>query len=196
MTEEKLGEYLAAYEANNSEDSPTSILAHPAMADVARFEKDVLEDTVVVDGTSRSLFGWVTVLLGDKQEAEKYKQYNKDHVPDIVQAGASAWRTDWLGETKVPSSLTAHAPEPGCLAVGHLVGLGNTEEGLHRVILGCRQRGAAEERPFDHTTGEGRVPFPSNESDWASLADLAEEVDDARLDAALLMRNKASLGTP
>ena len=43
--------------------------------------------------------------------------------------------------------------------MGHLVGLGNTEEGLHRVILGCRQRGAAEERPFDHTTGEGRVPF-------------------------------------
>ena len=39
------------------------------------------------------------------------------------------------------------------------MGLGSTEEGLHRVILGCRQRGAAEERPFDHATGEGRVPF-------------------------------------
>jgi len=100
-----------------------------------------------------------TVLLGDKQEAEKYKQYNADHVPDIVQVGASAWGTDWLGETKVPSSLTAHAPEPGCLAMGHLVGLGSTEEGLHRVILGCRQRGAAGERPLDHATGEGRVPF-------------------------------------
>ena len=38
-----------------------------------------------------------TVLLGDKQEAERYKQYNADHVPDIVQVGASAWGTDWLG---------------------------------------------------------------------------------------------------
>ena len=28
------------------------------------------------------------VLLGDKQEADKYKQYNADHVPDIVQVGA------------------------------------------------------------------------------------------------------------
>ena len=53
-----------------------------------------------------------TVLLGDKQEAEKYKQYNKDHVPDIVQVGASAWGTDWLGETKVPSSLSSRPTRP------------------------------------------------------------------------------------
>ena len=37
------------------------------------------------------------VLLGDKQEADKYKQYNTGHVPDLVQPGASAWGTDWLG---------------------------------------------------------------------------------------------------
>ena len=39
------------------------------------------------------------------------------------------------------------------------MGLGSTEEGLHRVILGCRQHGTPQERPFDHTTGEGHVPF-------------------------------------
>ena len=35
--------------------------------------------------------------LGDKQEADKYKQYNADHVPDLIRPGASAWSTDWLG---------------------------------------------------------------------------------------------------
>ena len=56
-----------------------------------------------------------SVLLGDKQEAEKYKQYNADHVPDLIRPGASAWSTDWLGESKVPSSLTAAAsPPPAC----------------------------------------------------------------------------------
>ena len=60
---------------------------------------------------------------------------------DIVQIGASAWGTDWIGETKVPSSLTAAEPPTGCEAVGHLVRGSNTEEGLHRTILGCPARG-------------------------------------------------------
>ena len=51
-----------------------------------------------------------TVLLGDKEEEAKYKQYNADHVPDIVQVGASPWGTDWLGESKVPSSLGLPSP--------------------------------------------------------------------------------------
>ena len=42
------------------------------------------------------------MLLGDKQEADKYKQYNEGHVADIIQIGASPWATDWLGETKSP----------------------------------------------------------------------------------------------
>ena len=36
---------------------------------------------------------------------------------------------------------------------------GNTEEGLHRMILGCAARGAPRDGPFDHTTGKGHVPF-------------------------------------
>ena len=100
-----------------------------------------------------------TVLLGDKQEAHKYKQYNEGHVADIVQIGASPWGTDWLGETKVPSSLSASPPDPGCEAVGHMVGFGATEEGLHRTVLGCAQRGAPQDGPFNHNTGKGHVPF-------------------------------------
>ena len=99
------------------------------------------------------------VLLGDKQEADKYKQYNADHVPDIVQVGASPWGTDWLGESKVISSLGLTPPTHQCAHVGHLVAFGNTEEWWHRVVLGCRARSTLADGPFDHSTGKGHVPF-------------------------------------
>ena len=99
------------------------------------------------------------VLLGDKEEADKYKQYNVGHVADLVQPGASPWGTDWLGETKVPSSLGLAPPTHQCAHVGHLVAFGSTEEWWHRVVLGCRQRGVPADGPFDHHTGKGHVPF-------------------------------------
>ena len=53
-----------------------------------------------------------------------------------------------------------------CQHVGHLVAFGNTEEWLHRQILGCRARNQPAQPPaggrlppFDHKTGEGHVPF-------------------------------------
>ena len=59
----------------------------------------------------------------------------------------------------MPSSLAAHAPPPHCQHVGHLVAFGCTEEGLHRRILGCRERGVPADGPFDHQVGKGHVPF-------------------------------------
>ena len=106
------------------------------------------------------------VVLGDKEKAGEYKKYNEGHVPDIVQPGASAWGTDWIGETKVPSPLGAAPAKDQCEHVGHLVAFGNTEEWLHRQILGCRARNQPAQPPaggrlppFDHKTGEGHVPF-------------------------------------
>jgi len=107
------------------------------------------------------------VLLGDKQEAHKYKQYNAGHVADIIHEGASPWGTHWIGESKVVSPFTAthHAGrgtrEGGGTAsdVGHLYAFGNTEEGLHRTILGCAARGTPADGPFDHATGRGHVAF-------------------------------------
>ena len=107
------------------------------------------------------------VILGDKEKADEYKKYNDGHVCDIAQPGASAWGTDWLGETKVPSPLGLASPKDQCEHVGHLVAFGNTEEWLHRDILGCRARGlpapgtapAGRLPPFNHKTGEGYVPF-------------------------------------
>ena len=100
-----------------------------------------------------------TVLLGDKQEANKYKQYNADHVPDLIKPGDSAWGTDWLGESKVPSPLVSSAPAPGCLRVGHTHAFGSTEEALRRTVFGCLERGLPSGPGFDHTTGKGHVPF-------------------------------------
>ena len=70
-----------------------------------------------------------TVLLGDKQEADKYKQYNAGHVPDLIKPGDSAWGTDWLGESKVPSPLRASAPPAGCQRMGHTHAFGSTHGG-------------------------------------------------------------------
>ena len=39
------------------------------------------------------------VILGDKEKAGGYKKYNDGHVPDLVQPGASAWGTDWIGRS-------------------------------------------------------------------------------------------------
>ena len=69
-------------------------------------------------------------------------------------------------ETKVPSPLGAAPAKDQCEHVGHLVAFGNTEEWLHRQILGCRARNQPAQPPaggrlppFDHKTGEGHVPF-------------------------------------
>ena len=92
-------------------------------------------------------------------EADKYKQYNAGHVPDLIKPGDSAWGTDWLGESKVPSPLRASAPPAGCQRMGHTHAFGSTEEPLRRTVFGCLARGPPSGPRFDHTTGEGHVPF-------------------------------------
>ena len=61
------------------------------------------------------------VILGDKEKAGETKKYIECHVSDLVQLGASAWGTDWLGETKVPSPLGAAQAKDQCEHVGNLV---------------------------------------------------------------------------
>ena len=81
--------------------------------------------------------------------------------------GASAWGTDWLGETKVVSPFTSQrragrgtqATGGAPADVGHLYSFGSTEEALHRTILGLAPRGLLHDPPFDHATGKGRVAF-------------------------------------
>ena len=96
---------------------------------------------------------------------------------DLVQPGASPWGTDWLGETKVPSSLGLAPPTHQCAHVGHLVAFGSTEEWWHRVVLGCRQRGVPADGPFDHRTGKGHVPF--HKGDYSVGAPLRKQNEKA-----------------
>ena len=100
-----------------------------------------------------------SVLLGDKEEKDKYKMYNDGYVPDLVRPGASAWGTDWIGESKVASPLTKGGPGTGCQDVGHTHAFGSTEENLRRTVLGCRKRGVPADGPYDHASGRGFVDF-------------------------------------
>ena len=105
-----------------------------------------------------------SVLLGDKEEKDKYKMYNEGYVPDLVRPGASAWGTDWIGESKVASPLTKGGPGTGCQDVGHTHAndKGNTEESLrqhqgeptaHRA--GLPQARRARRRPVQPRHGPG-----------------------------------------
>ena len=79
--------------------------------------------------------------------------------------GDSAWGTGLARReskrqnTKVPSPLRASAPPAGCQRMGHTHAFGSTEEPLRRTVFGCLERAPLSGPRFDHTTGEGHVPF-------------------------------------
>ena len=71
-----------------------------------------------------------------------------------------------VSRVQVPSPITKtkHAgrgsrTHGGAVAdVGHLYGLGNTEESYRIQVLGCKARGRlGTDKPFDHATGKGSV---------------------------------------
>ena len=105
------------------------------------------------------------VILGDKERRDVYEQYNVGYCGDLMQPGASAWGTDWLADTKVPSPHTrarhagrgSHVSGGTVADVGHLYGGGNTEEALHLKVSGCRERGRPSDGFFNHATGAGWV---------------------------------------
>ena len=84
------------------------------------------------------------MLVPNTTKTKAYKQYNAGHVPDLIKPGDSAWGTDWLGESKVPSPLRASAPPARLPAHGPHPWLrlhgGAWEEPLRRTVFGCRER--------------------------------------------------------
>jgi hypothetical protein len=110
------------------------------------------------------------VILGDKEKAGEYKKYNNGHVPDIVQPGASAWGTDWIGRDQGALAARRRSGQRSvraCRAPSRLW--------QHRGVAAPRDpwlprprpaaaRGRAPPAaspPFDHKTGEGHVRSPS-----------------------------------
>ena len=89
-------------------------------------------------------------------------QKRRAHTGDIQAQGSG----DILVEIKVPSPLRqsdrkagrGSSEHGGCPAsVGHLLGLGNTEEEYRVLVLGCKARGRQRDGAFNHSTGRGWV---------------------------------------
>ena len=83
---------------------------------------------------------------------------------DIAQVGGSRWLTDWIGDVKVASPLTAkhkvglgRKGAGGCRSDGHLFAFGNTEDEYKVLVFGTRRRGRRIDGPFNHNTGRGFV---------------------------------------
>ena len=105
---------------------------------------------------------------GDKEKPELTNMLNEGYAVDLGELeGDDATGADVCQEYKVPSPTTksAHAAgkgskkDGGCPAsVGHLYGLGNTEEKYRLTVLGCKARGfVGRDKPLDHATGRGAV---------------------------------------
>ena len=105
------------------------------------------------------------IVLGDKEDPAKTAPLNDTHVLDMAELGAREDGGDVLYEIKVPSPFYKKSkkgrgsPEHGgCWAsVGHLVGLGNTEERYRVLVLGAKPRGRKQDGAFNHSTGKGWV---------------------------------------
>ena len=100
-----------------------------------------------------------TVLLGDKQEAERYKQYNADHVPDMYRIGSPnvLWELKCYTPFLAPGSQRQGTRGAVCTTDGHNVAFGNTLESLTVKVFGTAARGAPGDEWHDRKTGKGRV---------------------------------------
>ena len=112
-----------------------------------------------------------TLRLGDKgdgsarargEAARKFDMFNKGHVPDIVEIDA----IDTLYETKCWTACKekqamghGSTKKGGAYSEneGSHIAFGGTAEHARHLTLGCKQRGRADQRPFDHATGTGYV---------------------------------------
>ena len=88
--------------------------------------------------------------------------YNKGHVPDIIEISA----VDTLYEVKCWTPIRkfqalghGSTKKGGAVSTNegsHIAFGGNTESARH-LTLGCKQRGTADQAPFEHATGVGYV---------------------------------------
>jgi len=108
-----------------------------------------------------------SVVQGDKEKPELTDMLNEGYAVDLAELeGDDATGADVLQEYKVPSPITKKfsvgvgtKKDGGVHAsVGHLYGLGNTEEKYRLRVLGCKGRGfLGRDKPLDHSTGRGSV---------------------------------------
>ena len=103
------------------------------------------------------------VIMGDKGNEAKTKQYCDGKVTDIVSVGGAKSGKHLLIETKVPNPNTASGYVAGqarggnSTSVGDLFGFANCEEKLRIENFGVKQNGNESMKDFDHSTGKGYI---------------------------------------
>ena len=119
---------------------------------------------------ARAAVATATVRLGDKgsttqsrmEASRRFEMYNKGHVPDIIEIDA----VDTLYEVKCWTPIRkfqalghGSTKKGGAVSTneGSHIAFGGTAESARHLTLGCKQRGTADQAPFDHATGVGYV---------------------------------------
>jgi hypothetical protein len=119
---------------------------------------------------ARAAVATSTVRLGDKgstmqsrmEASRRFEMYNKGHVPDIIEIDA----VDTLYEVKCWTPIRkfqalghGSTKKGGAVSTneGSHLAFGGTAESARHLTLGCKQRGTADQAPFDHATGVGHV---------------------------------------
>ena len=112
-----------------------------------------------------------TTIMGDKNDknyrkVERFKEYNRDHVPDLIEPYAIGAKTHRLKEVKTASATIKSGLSNGCKKMGHIYAFGNTEENLSVIVLGRPKRHLAD-GAYDPTTGKGYLPEPRLRAQYA-----------------------------
>ena len=96
------------------------------------------------------------------EASRRFEMYNKGHVPDIIEIDA----VDTLYEVKCWTPIRkfqalghGSTKKGGAVSTneGSHIAFGGTAESARHLTLGCKQRGTADQAPFDHATGVGYV---------------------------------------
>ena len=159
---------------------PISALAEANAADIlsgTKLYSTVLGDTEANEdehnrrhhGVNRKVYDMTAavaigcVIMGDKGNEAKTKQYCDGKVTDIVSVGGAKSGKHLLIETKVPNPNTASGYVAGqarggnSTSVGDLFGFANCEEKLRIENFGVKQNGNESMPDFDHSTGKGYI---------------------------------------
>jgi hypothetical protein len=110
-----------------------------------------------------------SVVLGDKEKPALTADLNESHTVDLASLGAAEDGGDVLYEIKVPSPLSSskksgfktgkgtRASGGTPASVGHMLGLGNTQEEYRALVHGVKGKGRKGTEPLNHSTGRGWV---------------------------------------
>ena len=88
--------------------------------------------------------------------------YNKGHVPDIIEISALDTLYEvkcWTPIRKFQALGHGSTKKGGAVSTneGSHIAFGGSTESARHLTLGCKQRGTADQAPFEHATGVGYV---------------------------------------